>query len=92
MIGIEVAYALPDKQRIVQLRVPDGTSLRTAVALSGIAKDFPEIDPVHCALGIFSKLVKAPEATPVSEGDRIEIYRDLKIDPKQARLNRAKSA
>ncbi|MCK7547416.1 RnfH family protein [Marinobacter koreensis] len=87
---VEVAYARPDKQEIVPLDVPDGTTALEAVKLSGITSLFPEVDPESSDMGIFGKVVKDPAAHELREGDRVELYRPLKIDPKQARLNRAK--
>jgi len=89
MIDIEVAYATAEQQLIVQVSVPVGTNLRRAVALSGIIKAFPELDVTNAALGLYGRKVAQPEAQAVSIGDRIEIYRPLIIDPKQARMNRA---
>jgi putative ubiquitin-RnfH superfamily antitoxin RatB of RatAB toxin-antitoxin module len=90
-LHIEVAYALPDKQRILSAQVPKGTSIRTAVELSGIAKEFPDLDLAAAPLGIFGKAVRNTDEL-VKDGDRIEIYRPLLIDPKQARANRAAKA
>lgn len=87
---VEVAYARPDKQEIVPLDVPDGTTALEAVKLSGITSLFPEVDPENSDMGIFGKVVKDPAVHELREGDRVELYRPLKIDPKQARLNRAK--
>lgn len=88
-INIEVAYARPDLQKIIALEVPEGTSVFDGAKQSGIQNVFPEIhfDEVH--MGIFGKVVKAPASEMLRDGDRIEIYRPLIIDPKQARLNRA---
>ena len=86
-IDIEVAFALPDRQCIVPLSVPAGTSAQQAVALSNIAAQFSEIDLDNLQLGIFGKTVK-PE-TVLREHDRVEIYRPLIADPKQVRRARA---
>lgn len=91
-IQIEVAYATPEKQRILSLHVPAGTTCRAAVALSKMAEEFPDADLSSAPLGVFGKKIAAPDTTPVEEGQRIEIYRPLLIDPKQARLNRAARA
>lgn len=91
-IQVEVAYATPEKQRILSLHVPEGTTCRAAVAMSKIAEEFPDADMASAPLGIFGKKIAAPDTTPVEEGQRIEIYRPLLIDPKQARLNRAARA
>lgn len=90
MIKVEVAFARPDKQEIIRLQVEQGTSAVEAVKRSGIAAVFPEIDPDKDDMGIFGKVIKNPSDHELRDGDRVEIYRPLKIDPKQARLNRAK--
>lgn len=90
MLQIEVAYAKPDKQEIVSLEVPEGTTVLEAARLSGIDRIFPEIDVDSNDMGIFGKVVRDPATHPLRDGDRIELYRPLKIDPKQARLNRAR--
>lgn len=90
MLNIEVAYARPERQEILELAVPEGTSVREAVKLSDISGVFPEIDPDTIDMGIFGKVIKNPDAHELREGDRVELYRPLTIDPKQARLNRAK--
>lgn len=89
MINIEVAYATPQKQKIIALQVEVGTDLLSAAKASGIDREFPEIDWNNAVMGVWSKLEKAPASREVKAGDRIEIYRPLKIDPKEARRNRA---
>ena len=87
-IVVEVAYALPYKQKILSLTVPQGTSMRAAVRLSGIEQHFPEVDPESCPLGIFGKAV--PRV--LEAGERVEIYRPLIADPKEVRKQRAAKA
>lgn len=91
-LRIEVACATPEKQRIIVLDVEPGTTLRQAVASSRIAEEFPDLDVMDAPLGIFGRKIPSPEATEVAAGDRVEVYRPLLIDPKQARLNRAAKA
>lgn len=88
-IKVEVAYATPEEQKIVELDVMAGTSMYDAVEQSGITELFPQIDIDKDKMGIFGKAVKNPREHELIEGDRVEIYRPLIIDPKQARLNRA---
>ena len=88
-ILVEVAYATPENQKIIELEVEQGTSVHETARQSGIEKIFPEIDFETVHMGIFGKVVKNPKAEAIREGDRVEIYRPLLIDPKQARLNRA---
>lgn len=87
---VEVAYAKPDKQQILTVDVPEGTTAFKAAMLSGIVAVFPEIDLETVDMGIFGKVIKAPKTHQLRDGDRVELYRPLKIDPKQARLNRAR--
>lgn len=89
-IEIEVIYALPHEQIVRQLNVPAGTMARQAVELSGIGGILSGIDLSQSKLGIFGKLVK-PE-TILRDRDRVEIYRPLSIDPKEARRKRAEEA
>ena len=86
-ILVEVAYALPQQQLIVELMVPQGTTAEQAVQQSRILQKFPEIDLAQNKLGIFGKLVKAD--TVLREHDRVEIYRALIADPKEVRRQRA---
>ncbi len=87
LIPVEVAYARPDKQRIIPLEVPVGTTVREAIEASGILEEFPEIDLSRNKVGIFGRLTK-PD-TVLREGDRVEIYRPLIADPKAVRRQRA---
>ena len=91
MIRVEVAFARPDKQKIISLEVEEGSTAVDAVRQSGIVAVFPEIEPGSVDLGIFGKAIKSPSTHELRHGDRVGIYRPLKIDPKQARLNRAKN-
>ena len=96
-IAVEVAYALPERQRILALNVPGGTTALQAVLQSGITREFPEISPETATMGIFSRLLDGRQMpTPadyvLQAGDRVEIYRPLQLDPKQARLLRAQRA
>ncbi|WP_309043811.1 RnfH family protein [Marinobacter sediminicola] len=90
MLRVEVAYARPDKQEIISVQVPDGATAVDAARLSGITTIFPEIDVDSINMGIFGKVIKKPADHELRDGDRVELYRPLQIDPKQARLNRAK--
>ncbi len=93
-IRVEVAYALPERQCIVVLNVPHGTTAFEAVIKSGITAEFPDIDPDNADMGIFShnldgKSLPLPRDYRLQAGDRVEIYRPLLLDPKEARLLRA---
>jgi hypothetical protein len=70
---IEVAHAGPDKKLWLDLEVPEGCTVREAIARSGLMDHFPELDLEAAPVGVFGKLTRL-DAT-VSEGDRVEIYR-----------------
>lgn len=91
-IAVEVVYAMPDKQKLLRLSVPAGTTVREAAMLSGMHSHFPELDLAHSPLGIFGKAVAKPEERVLQEGERVEIYRPLIADPKEVRKQRAAKA
>ncbi|HEY5718593.1 MAG TPA: RnfH family protein [Motiliproteus sp.] len=92
MMQVEVAYALPHDQKVVKLKVDIGCTVYEAVVRSKLVDHFPEIDPETTPMGIFGKAVRNPKTEVLSEGQRVEIYRPLLIDPKTARANRAAKA
>jgi putative ubiquitin-RnfH superfamily antitoxin RatB of RatAB toxin-antitoxin module len=89
MIKVEVAYATPEKQLIVEVEVNEGCTLKEAALLSGLDREFAGLDIANSPMGLFGRKVAKPDLEQVKAGDRVEIYRPLIIDPKQARLNRA---
>ena len=84
---VEVVYALPDRVDVVSVSVSPGATLRDAVVASGLAQRHPEISLEKQAFGIFGRRV--PAETRLAPGDRIEVYRALAVDPKEARRRRA---
>lgn len=92
VVAIEVVYALPDKQKLLRLAVPQGTTVRQAALTSGMDGFFPGLDLASAALGIFGKAVMKPEERVLEEGERVEIYRPLIADPKEVRKQRAAKA
>ena len=86
-ITIEVACATPARQRIMSMSVPEGTTARDAVRLSGIADDFPDVAVARAALGIFGRPVE--DSHVVEADDRVEIYRPLEADPRDRRRDQA---
>lgn len=85
-IKVEVAYALPEHQVILEVMVDPGTTLEQAVVLSGLLEQFPEVDLTINKVGIFGKLGK--KTAELKAGDRVEIYRPLIADPKEVRRKR----
>ena len=88
-IGVEVVYALPDTQDVIELTLASGTTAGRAVALSGLLERHPEIDRRTARIGVYGRVV--PVDTVLRDGDRVEIYRPLIADAKQARRHRASS-
>lgn len=88
MINIKVAYATPKKQIEIPLLIEESCTIAMAIRRSGILIQFPEIDLANISVGIYSKKAKLDDI--LFNGDRVEIYRPLLIDPKQARMLRAK--
>lgn len=87
VLRIEVVCATPAEQVLIALAVPCGTTAGVAVERSGILRRFPDLDAARLELGVFGRVVTA--ATVLGDGDRVEIYRPLEADPKQARRRRA---
>lgn len=87
MMRVEVVYALAHRQALYELELAHGQTLQVAVEASGVLADFPEIDLRRNRVGIHAKL--ATLDTPLRDGDRVEIYRPLAADPKEARRRRA---
>lgn len=92
MIEVEVAYALPDKQKIYALLVEKGTTALQAAKQSALLSDFVGVDLEAAKMGIFGQSIKAPATHELSAGDRVEVYRPLIADPKAARRKRAEKA
>jgi putative ubiquitin-RnfH superfamily antitoxin RatB of RatAB toxin-antitoxin module len=86
-LSIEIAYALPQRQELVQLKLPAGSTVQQAIEASGLKRIYPEIDLAKNKVGIFGKLTKL-EAL-LRDRDRVEIYRPLIADPKEVRKKRA---
>ena len=88
---VEVIYALPRSQHIVELELPVGSSVMDAIEASGLMEEFKlpwdDTDAPH--VGIFGCKV-SPE-TCLNEGDRVEIYRSLRMSPVEARRLRART-
>lgn len=87
LIEIEVAYAKPDKQTLIPLRVHQGITAGQAVRESGVLEQCPELDLNAMNLGVFGKACQVDHI--LQAGDRVEIYRPLVMDPKEQRRYRA---
>ena len=88
-IQVQVCHALPELTFLRSLSVPAGTTVEQAVVLSGLLQEIPGIDLAVNMVGIYGK--KKSRDTVLREHDRVEVYRPLQADPKEARRRRASS-
>jgi putative ubiquitin-RnfH superfamily antitoxin RatB of RatAB toxin-antitoxin module len=90
IILIEVAYASANQSWLIPFEVEEGTTVQQAIASSGILEQCLDINLQTNKVGLFSKIIELDVL--VRAGDRIEIYRPLILDPKEARRLRAEKA
>lgn len=89
-LTVEIVYALPHRAIRSQLRLDSGITVEAAMRLASIDPAFAGIDLKNCAYGIFGRIARGDEM--LRDGDRLEIYRPLAADPKNARRERVKEA
>ncbi len=82
-MNIEIVFALPGRQQLISLTVDPGTTVEMAISLSAIADKFPDEDISNYQAGIWGKTVNRDH--PVQHGDRLELYRPLLMNPRDAR-------
>jgi len=87
LIEVEVAYATPEQQVILALKIPEGATVEQTINASGLLSHFPEIALADIKVGIFGSVCKLDQS--LRQADRVEIYRPLIHDPKEARRQRA---
>jgi len=83
-MNVGVAFAKSTAQVWIKMEVPDGSTVREVIELSGILKQFPEIDLETHKVGIFGQIAKLDKV--VTEGSRVEIYRPITADPELLEL------
>lgn len=83
LLKIEVIFALPEKQEGISLTVPTGSTVEEGIRASGILEQYSQIDLACMKVGIYGKKVDLHHV--LEAGDRVEIYRPVTIDPKEAR-------
>jgi putative ubiquitin-RnfH superfamily antitoxin RatB of RatAB toxin-antitoxin module len=81
--SVEVVYALRDRQRVIQVRFAEGMTAIEAIEASGILEDLPELSAGRLDLGVYGRVVQSTHL--LRPGDRVEIYRRLTADPREAR-------
>lgn len=83
VLHIEVVRAFPEKQELIPLELPVGSTLRQALEAARLS----DVDMATGKFGIYGKLASAD--TVLRDRDRIEVYRPLIADPKEVRRARA---
>jgi putative ubiquitin-RnfH superfamily antitoxin RatB of RatAB toxin-antitoxin module len=84
---VEVVFAVPERQLLEVVHVPDGATVADAIRRSGIGRMFPEVDTDALQAGIWGKTVDRDQL--LKDGDRVELYRPLAMDPRDARRLKA---
>ena len=82
-IDVEVVFGIPEQQRLVSLRLNSGATVADAIEKSGIAREFADHNLSSLSVGVWGHL--AARDAVLSAGDRVEIYRPLQMDPREAR-------
>lgn len=82
-IEVEVVFGIPEQQRLVSLTLHSGATIADAIEKSGFAREFADYDLSSLPVGVWGHL--AARDTVLSAGDRVEIYRPLQLDPREAR-------
>jgi putative ubiquitin-RnfH superfamily antitoxin RatB of RatAB toxin-antitoxin module len=86
-VAVELVYCSSTRQHVTRLTLIAGSTVRDAIRSSALAAQCPEIETDAVRVGIYGRLVAFE--TVLQDGDRVEIYRPLIADPKQARRRRA---
>ena len=89
VITVTVVYALPESATEIELTLPAGATVSEALERSAFAAHHPEVDLARCPVGVFGRRVGRDRV--LADGDRIEVYRPLIAEPKDARRRRAQS-
>jgi putative ubiquitin-RnfH superfamily antitoxin RatB of RatAB toxin-antitoxin module len=85
---VAVAIAFADRQEVIDLEVRDAATVEEAIAAARLDARLAGVDPAAFRVGIWSR--PASLASVLREGDRVELYRELKADPKDMRRRRAR--
>ena len=83
LITVELVFASDEKQSLLSVQVVEGITALDAIAASELPKEFPDFDFMICPLGIWGRPIDGAQV--LKEGDRVEAYRKLQRDPREAR-------
>ena len=86
-ISVELVFAMPDKQVLRSVTLAEGSSVDDVIAMGNLLRDFPELALEDMQAGIWGRPVDRDHV--VREGDRVELYRPLEMDPREARRLKA---
>lgn len=89
-VDVEIAFATPDEQAVIRVTLPKGTSVAEALRASAIAERFPDVDFDAASVGVWGHVVSRNRL--IRDGDRIEVYRPLEREPREARRERARGS
>ena len=86
-ISVELVFVTPESEAFHVLELPQGATVADAIESSGLARDFPDYAVTELPVGIWGRRVSAAQL--LQDGDRVEVYRELRVDPMDARRLRA---
>lgn len=84
---VTVVYARDGAQHVLAVDLPPGATVRQAIDASGLLALEPQLEPGSFSVGVWNRSAGLDDA--LADGDRIEVYRPLLLDPKEARRLRA---
>ena len=87
MISVELVFALPDKQVLRSIELAEGSTVADVIKAGNLVKDFPGLELDDTQAGIWGQPVGRDRV--VKDGDRVELYRPLEMDPREARRLKA---
>ncbi|MCH7821697.1 MAG: RnfH family protein [Proteobacteria bacterium] len=82
-ITVELIFALQDSQPLLTVSLEAGATVADAIAQSGIFDQASDAHQQDCPVGVWGSIVD--RSYRLRDGDRVEVYRQLKIDPREAR-------
>ena len=87
LINVEVVFGTLESQQLISISVASGSTVSDALAASKIGAAFPDADIANLPTGIWGRPVERQQT--LTDGDRVEVYRELEIDPRESRRLKA---
>ncbi len=87
LINVEVVFGTIESQQLVSVSIPSESTVADALEMSKIGAAFPDADIANLPTGIWGRPVGRDQT--LADGDRVEVYRELEIDPKESRRLKA---